>query len=68
MTHQAIPIDAEELRLLREDAACHRFARTVFSIDDVTLAVDSMRDFKSTEEENAKYDAAIDVARAEAIK
>lgn len=44
------------------DAQRHRFARTIFSIEDVTLALDDMRGYTSMEEENVKYDAAIDAA------
>lgn len=54
---------AEDEAVMR-DAERHRFARTIFSIDDVTLALDSMRGFVATEEENTKYDGVIDAAIA----
>lgn len=48
---------------LEWDAARWRFARTIFSIEDIERTVEDMRGSEPTEEENAKADAAIDRAR-----
>src|SRR3990167_6821042 len=47
----------------REDAERHRFARTIFAIEDVERAAEEAKGFTASDEENEKYDAAIDAAR-----
>ena len=48
----------------RRDAKRWRKARRIFAVEDIERAAEEMHGFESTEEENAKADAAIDAVQS----
>ena len=61
----AVALAFPALLALARDGERHRMARTLFSVEDVETALRDSENFVALEEENLKYDAAIDAAMKE---